>query len=330
MRRYRYAIGALLGVLLTVLAVVVIAVRAEETPRITTIWPLALAVGASLVAWWLQGVISALIARPKLGHLRIWYMTRVYLAGAFIGGISPVRGAEIPYEVYMIRRLGLSSGEGSTVVVARGLLNVTVLTVGTVSGLFFADELPSIGSWKLLVAALAVGGLWALGTFLLRRRRSRRMANTVATDEEAERVQESGWREKIRFFFRDMWGSFALLWRRGYRKILVYSAVLMVIYWAFRLSFGPLALMAAGWSGDWAPVVLAQLFLTSFVLPFAPTPGGSGATELGFAAFLAAYATESELLSGVIIYAGLTHYLPTLVGALFTGPQLWRGIVRGE
>lgn len=330
MRKYRYALGAILGVLLTVLAVVVISLKTQQVPRVTDIGPLALGIGTSLVAWWLQGLISALLARPKLGHLRIWYMFRVYLAGAFIGGISPVRGAEIPYEVYMIRRLGLSAGEGSTVVVARGLLNAAVPTLGALCGLAFSSRSPEIGSWKLLAAALAAGGIWGLITFLIRRWRTGETDHMVAADEEVERIQESGWRAKISYFFKDMWNSFVLLWRREHRMILIYSAVLMVVYWAFRLSFGPLALMASGWSGDWAPVVLAQLYLTSFVLPFAPTPGGSGAAELGFAGFLTAYATNNQVISGVVIYAGLTHYLPTVVGALFTGSQLWQGVTRGE
>lgn len=330
MRRYRYAIGALLGLLLTVLAIVVIAVRVQEPPRIVNFWPLFLAVGVSVVAWWLQGLISAVLAHPQFRNLRVRDMTRIYLAGAFIGGISPVRGAEIPYEVYLLGRLGLSAGEGGTVIVTKGLLNVTILTLGTVGGLIFSNETPKVGNWKLLAAALGIGGVWALATFLVRRGRSKRTVATATMEGSVKTVQESGWRTKVSFFFRDMWGSFARLWRRGYRPLLLYSSVLMAAYWAARLSFGPLALMAAGWTGDWVPVVLAQLFISSFILPLVPTPGGSGAVELSFAAFLSAYVSQSQLLSGLIIYAGLTHYLPTVVGAFFTGRQLWQGIARGE
>jgi uncharacterized membrane protein YbhN (UPF0104 family) len=45
--------------------------------------------------------------------------------------------------------------------------------------------------------------------------------------------------------------------------------------------------MAVGWSGNWIPVVVAQLLLASFVLPLAPTPGGSGARELLISAEIA-------------------------------------------
>ena len=122
-----------------------------------------------------------------------------------------------------------------------------------------------------------------------------------------------------------MHGSLVLFWRRGYRATLIYGGALTIVYWAFRLSLGPLALMAAGWSGDWIPVVAAQLLLFSLVLPLAPTPGGSGAREFGFAALLTAYVPEEQLLSSTIIYTGLAHYLPVIVGAFYAGRQLWRG-----
>jgi uncharacterized membrane protein YbhN (UPF0104 family) len=70
-------------------------------------------------------------------------------------------------------------------------------------------------------------------------------------------------------------------------------------------------------------VIVAQLLLASFVLPLAPTPGGSGARELGLAALLSAHVPEGQLLSGIVVYSGLTYYLPVVVGALFAGSQLW-------
>src|SRR5215204_5457300 len=127
MKRYGYAAGALLGVLLTVAAILFI-MRTEETPRVVSVWPLVVALGASVATWWLQGLIVAVLARPWLERLRVLDTFRVYMAGTFIAGISPIRGAEIPCEVYLLKQLGLSTGEGSTVVGTRVLLDIAVLT----------------------------------------------------------------------------------------------------------------------------------------------------------------------------------------------------------
>ena len=320
----RYVIGGGLAVLLTVAAAVWVSLSTQSMPRIVDVWPLALAVGASVLAWVLQGVISALIARPHLGRLKVRDMVRIYLAGAFIGGISPIRGAEIPYEVYLLSRLGLSAGEGTTVIVTRGLLNVLVLTTGALAALAFTSGLPKVGNLSLLGAALAVGGVWAFVIFLVRRRRRTRQTETG----EGEVSRTERWRKRVLEFLKEVRSSFLLLLRRGHRKVLIYSVLLMIFYWGVRLSFGPLALMAGGWSGDWAPVVVAQLLLSSFILPLAPTPGGSGAMELGFASLLTVHVARENLSSGVVIYAGLTHYLPVIVGAFFVGRHLLREVER--
>lgn len=333
--RHRYIVGALLSILLTGAAVVVVALRAEEAPKIVSYWPLVLAVAASAASWWLQGLISSVLAQPHLEKLHIADMTRVYLAGAFVGGISPIRGGEIPVEVLLLRRIGLTTAQGSTIVVTRGLLNVSVVTVATAGALIFAPDLAKVGSWKLLGGAVAIGVIWALLTFLTRRAKTREQTAGEGKDpspEEETSPVEPGrwvrWRTIVTSFLADMRGTFGLFLRPGNRRLLVISAILMLFYWAMRLSFGPLALIAAGYTGDWVPIVVAQLLLVSFVLPFAPTPGGSGAVELGFTALVGAYAPTSVVLSGVIIYAGLTHYLPTVVGGLFTGRQIFQSVNR--
>src|SRR5215217_669009 len=301
MKRYSYAIGALLGILLAAIAIVLITVRAGEIPRVVSVWPLFAALGVSVVTWWLQGLIVAVLAQPHLKSLRVSDMGRVYMAGGFVWGISPIKGAEVPFQGYLLKQFGLSAGEASTVVVTRVLLDVVVLTPPALGGLGHTFGIPKVEHVPVLLAASIVTGLIAATILLIRKRG----------------------RGKISFF-GDMQRSLALLWHPGYRATLIYGGALTVVYWVFRLSLGPLALMAAGWSGDWLPVFVTQLLLFSLVLPLAPTPGGSGVRELGFAALMTASVPEGQLLSGTIFYTGLTHYLPVIVGAFFFGRQLWK------
>jgi uncharacterized protein (TIRG00374 family) len=326
MKRYGYAAGALLGVLLTVAAILFIIMRTEETPRVVSVWPLVVALGASVATWWLQGLIVAVLARPWLERLRVLDTFRVYMAGTFIAGISPIRGAEIPCEVYLLKQLGLSTGEGSTVVGTRVLLDIAVLTPAAVCGLALTVGLPEVRSIELVLAGLAIAGTVAV-VFLAWGRGGSRVSG-LCRDEPGRLTRA---RAKVYGFFGDVRKSIDSYWRQGYRTTVAYAVALTVVYWAFRLSSGPLALMAVGWSGDWVPVILAQLLLASVILPLAPTPGGSGARELGLAALLPAHVPEEHLLSGIVVYTGLTYYLPVVVGASFAGRQLWREIFhRGE
>src|SRR5215216_228980 len=316
MKRYGYATGALLGILLTTLAIVLITVRTGEMPQVISVWPLFAALGVSAVTWWLQGLIVAVLARTQLKSLRVGDMVRVYKAGGFVWGISPIKGAEVPFEVYLLKRFGLSVGEGSTVVITRVLLDIVILTPASLGGLVLTSNLPNVEHPPLLLEGSTIAGLMAAIILLIMRRRKPSPGG-------------AGWRVrgqvKIFRFLRDMQRSLALFSRRGYRATLIYGGIFTLVYWAFRLSMGPLALMAAGWSGDWIPVIVAQLLLFSLVLPLAPTPGGSGAREFGFAALMTAYVPQEQLLSGTIVYTGLAYYLPVIVGAFFVSRQLRQG-----
>jgi glycosyltransferase 2 family protein len=323
MKRHRYAAGALLGILLTAGSIFLITVKTGEMPQVVNVWPLFAALGVSAVTWWLQGLIVAVLAWPQLKSLWIADMFRIYMAGGFVWGISPIKGAEVPFEVYLLKRFGLSAGEGSTVVITRVLLDIVILTPAALGGLVLTSNLPDVGPPTLLLGGSIIAGLIAAIILLMRKRGRRKRGSREASP------GGSGWRArgwaKIYRFFGDMQRSLALFWRCRYRVTLIYGGILTVVYWAFRLSLGPLALMAAGWSGDWIPVIVAQLLLFSLVLPLVPTPGGSGAREFGFAALMAAYVPGEQLLSGTIIYAGLAHYLPVFVGAFFAGRYLWQG-----
>jgi glycosyltransferase 2 family protein len=326
MRRYGSVIGAVLGLLLPALVIFLIAATAEETPRVVSVWPLLAVLGTSVVAWWLQGLIYALLARPQLKGLRVGDMFRVEMAGLFVAVVSPIRGAELPYKAYLLRRLGFSAGEGSNVVVTRVLLDAVVLTPAALVALALSSALPEVRHPNLLLAGLAAAVVLAAIAFLVCRRLR------GGAGERTSRLRGSSWQAKagakVSGFLREMYRSFASYWRPGHRATLLYAVALTTVYWALRLSVGPLALMAVGWSGDWLPVVVAQLLLASFVLPFAPTPGGSGARELGLAALLSGYVPEGQLLSGLIVYTALSHWLPLIASAFFATHELRRGLFR--
>jgi glycosyltransferase 2 family protein len=318
--------GTLLGLLLPALVIVVIAARGEQMPRVVNIWPLLAALGISVVTWWLQGLIYALLARPQRKGLRVGDMFRVEMAGLFVALVSPIRGAELPYKAYLLKRLGLSAPEGSNVVLTRVLLDAAVLTPAALVGSALYFKLAKLQDSNLLLAGLAAAVVLAVVAFLVRRRvRGRAQNRTTPLSESGRQAKAAA---KISGFLRDMHRSFASYWRPGHRFTLVYATTLTTVYWALRLCAGPLALMAVGWSGDWLPVVVAQLLLVSFVLPFAPTPGGGGARELGLAALLSGYVAEGQLLSGLIVYTALSHWLPLIASAFFAGHELWRGILR--
>jgi len=326
MRRLTYSSGALLSICLTAIAVGVIAVKVGETPRVASVWPLLAAVGVSAVTWWLQGLIYAVLARPRLKALEVGGMFRVEMAGLFVALVSPIRGAELPYKAYLLGRLGLSAGEGANLVGTRVLLDAVVLTPAALAALaLYSPALFAVQSSDPMLAFLAITVTLATLIYLVCRRAWRSRTRTSRPSGSAWQTRAGA---KISGFLGDARRSFASYWRPGHRTTLVYAVALTTVYWALRLTAGPLALMAVGWSGDWIPVFAAQLLLVSFVLPLAPTPGGGGVRELGLASLLSGYVPEGQLLGGLVVYAALSHWLPLVASAFFAAHESWRGIFR--
>jgi uncharacterized protein (TIRG00374 family) len=325
MTRHSQVVGALLGVLLTTLAVVLIAVRMDEVPRVVNPWPLLAAFGTSVMTWWIQGLIYSVLARPQLKYLRVGEMFRIDMAGMFVALISPLRGAELPYKAFLMKRLGLSVPEGTNVVGTRVLLDVAVLTPAALWGLVLTSRLAE-ERWSNLLLAGLVATVAAAVLFVCRRVQRGAQKRTFHRNGSRWRMRAG---TKISGFLRDAHVSFASYWRPGNRATLLWALALTVVYWALRLCAGPLALTAVGWSGNWLPVVVAQLLLVSVVLPLAPTPGGSGARELGLGVLLATHVPEGQLLSGLIVYTALSHWLPLIASAFFAAHELSRGVFRG-
>lgn len=121
------AAGVLLGLLISVLAFVIVGFRVDETPRVANVWPLIVGIGAAVLTWVLQGLVMYLLARSQLRSVRLGDMIRIYLAAAFIGGISPVRGLEIPRE----QRLGGRGGCQAGVRLRFGLAAVPLVSGGS-------------------------------------------------------------------------------------------------------------------------------------------------------------------------------------------------------
>lgn len=305
----RALVGGLAGVALSAVSVLIVWRRLDGGwPREIEVWPLVAALLAAPAAWLLQGAAMWVLVRPQAPGAGLWRMVRLYLAAGFIGAVTPFGGAEIPYHLYVLRKLGLTAGMGTAVIGTKAALNITVLIAGAAGCLVFSSVpsvLPETG-WRVPVTAgLVLLLVWAAVAYLLKPARTR----------DTGRGGLRGWIDR---FSKDLREGFGVLWRREPRAVLA-CGVLQVGYWAVMISIGPLALMAAGWSGEsWTPVLASMLVLYA-VLPFAPTPGGSGAAELGFAALMSFYVSNSALLGGVLLWRILSYNLPMVIGAFFLG-----------
>lgn len=112
----------------------------------------------------------------------------------------------------------------------------------------------------------------------------------------------------------------------------------LALFWAVLLSgpshankllAGYAALRALGIQAHFIDILLVQTFIT-FLLYFAPTPGGSGLAELLSAAVMSIYVPRPLVPSYILIWRFINSYATVIVGSLVFWQWLRRGLIGME
>jgi glycosyltransferase 2 family protein len=98
---------------------------------------------------------------------------------------------------------------------------------------------------------------------------------------------------------------------------------------ANKLLAGYVALRVLGVPADFTDILLLQT-LISFLLYFAPTPGGSGLAELTSAAVMSIYVPRELTPSYTLIWRFINSYATVIVGALIFWYWIRRGLIGRE
>ncbi|MGH7753417.1 MAG: flippase-like domain-containing protein, partial [Gemmatimonadales bacterium] len=96
---------------------------------------------------------------------------------------------------------------------------------------------------------------------------------------------------------------------------LIVTVVLTSLAHANKLLAGYVTLRALGIHANFADVLLVQTLIT-FLLYFAPTPGGAGAAELLSAALMSIYVPDVLLPSYTVLWRLTTSYLTVVAGSV--------------
>lgn len=110
---------------------------------------------------------------------------------------------------------------------------------------------------------------------------------------------------------------------------LVLAIIISAPSHANKLLAGYVALRTLGIPADFTDILLVQT-LISFLLYFAPTPGGSGLAELTSAAVMSIYVPREMTPSYTLIWRFINSYATVIVGSLIFWYWLRRGLIGRE
>jgi uncharacterized protein (TIRG00374 family) len=309
----RVVLGMAAGIAVTGLVILLLSpditseVRAATRATVQPVYLLGalacVAVYLAADAWSLVVMTKACCQTPTYG------VVKIALEAHFVGGVSSFGGLEIPYQVVMLRRLGISSPQATSVVVIKGVVHAGLLAVVALVALlpWVDSPITSLQRWLLLALALTliVGAmaaqLWTrrpLGLGLLPAR---------------ARAKAHEFLEAVRSF-------------EGSPRVYLELFALQLVYWVAMFGVLLFVLYALGWRGSVVPIIAGQAVM-QVLMPLSPLPGGAGVAELSYIALIGPSTPSAIVVSSLVLWRVATFLLPVGIGALTLGV---RGTYRGR
>ncbi len=246
---------------------------------------LALVIGGTRPFW--SAFRLRLLVQTAGGQIGFTDALKIVYTGALTGAITPLRAGGVSAEAYLLYRYALPGAEAIAVIALGACISVILLLLSVPLVLGLGAEVLHLGFTLrgVLYLASGIGILFivlvvyslhsperALDHLLLRvapRRlrnsaRYQRFAHALGTQVES---------------FRD---SIRLMVRMGVTEM-VKAFIYTLFFWISGFIVIPIVLLGLGYPGLFFKALVGQMVVAT-ILPFVPTPGGSGVGEAGFAA----------------------------------------------
>jgi len=258
------------------------------------------------------------------------------MMGNFLTLATPFMIGGAPVLIYVIHRQGLMMGQAFAVIVLGGVAaQVALAGFNLLAALVLAGQLPA-GAWLgRAYLAFVLTYFAALGLFVVLAVRFDRLRPHLETLRRGRRSQDVGEITGLRqardgagrglvarlagiliALLSDFRASFVHLTGRGLRHLAAatgWAACYFLLYFAVGLG----VLLALDIKGH-LPSLFAWQVVASTIALFTPSPGGSGAAELGAMYAFGGMLSAAALPAFVVLWRILTFHLNLLLGAAAT------------
>jgi uncharacterized protein (TIRG00374 family) len=271
--------------------------RASVQPGYLLLALLCVAVVIVTDAWSL--LILARVFEPRIERRPV---VSTALESHLIGGATSFGGFEIPYQIVMLRRGGLSGSQAMSVVVFKGLVHTLLLAiVALVSLLPWTDSpITSLQRWLLLGITGALLLAWVFVWLWLQRPMGRAFVPKTLHGKLDELIEAA----------RAFGGAS--------RRTIAALVGLQLAYWIAMFAILICVLHALGWRGSMVPIITGQAVM-QVLMPLSPLPGGAGVAEFSYLALIGPSTPASIHVPGLVLWRFFTWVVPVAVGAVSLG-----------
>lgn len=307
-------------------------------------WPILARLNPTLVAlsialvianWLFDALRMVVLVHALGGRLRLLSAMRISVLGAFVANVTPFDSGGEPLQAYLLADKGITVGQSTAVIAVKTILNAFArLCLGIIipSWLMISRtqwHLPTGMDVALTVGLSAYFAFFVLSLVLIVRPElvrvivvpllRNRLVTRFLRPEQADKTLAF-----IDRSIREFRGALQVFIRDG-KLALVGVLLLSFAGWLTVITIPALLLIGFGMHPSYAEVMgIAIVFYLASA--YAPTPGSSGAAELGFAVLFSTIVPVRLLAMFVAVWRLLTYYLTLAVGGILVG----LGVVRHQ
>ena len=250
---------------------------------------------------------------------------KVYYISNFAGGITPFFSGTLPAQIYLFNKNiknKMTLGKATMAATIMPLIKTLVFTIFT--PIIFFTFKRTITNYTILSAILINGAilisLFFLFLFILTARYPEKMIGIIFKIQHLPCILKFSKKEQISHFFdriileiKEFHKSFSLL-KENWIKLLL-STLYTIIFWGTFFLAAPLLLRGFNLNFNFSHVLVMQVIFY-FILPFMPTPGGSGTAEVGFASLFSFFVPLHLLGIFVGAWRFIVFYFNLCIGAI--------------
>ncbi|MEA2086534.1 MAG: lysylphosphatidylglycerol synthase transmembrane domain-containing protein [Candidatus Caldatribacteriota bacterium] len=250
---------------------------------------------------------------------------KVYYISNFAGGITPFFSGTLPTQIYLFDKNiknKMTLGKATMVATIMPLIKTLVFAIFT--PIIFFTFKKTITNYTILSSILINGAilisLFFLFLFILAAKYPEKMIGIIFKIQHLPCILKFSKKETIKHFFdrvtmeiKEYHKSFSLL-KENWIKLLL-STLYTIIFWCTFFLTAPLLLRGFNLNFNLSHVLVMQIIFY-FILPFMPTPGGSGTAEVGFASLFSFFVPLHLLGLFVGAWRFIAFYFNLCIGAI--------------
>ena len=283
---------------------------------------LVLAMLISFSMWIVGGVRIKLVARGLNKQLGVKDAVAIFLSGAFVSNVTPFASGGGPIQILLLYREGFSLGKATTVIITQFIIRLLFFGIVAPVLFFLYNDLinPQLipnNIFDLLITLAFTMSLLII-YFAWQPEKIKVLAEKLKQIQILELVlDQEQVNEYAAKFYQEMdeFHTSIVKLTADNQSSLIWTGVFTIIYWLLFFSIAPVILLGLGVEPSfWQAFVVQTVFY--LILPYIPTPGGSGLAEIGFAALFSSFVPGGVVGLLVLVWRFMTFYVVLIIGGV--------------